>query len=499
MCSPSRSSHWPLLALALSVLAVPWARGAGPPVPAGLDRRALVAKLQGLVEVPALRRARVGVAVVDLSDGGWLFECEADQPCVVASNNKLATTAAALELLGPAFQFRTDVLAVGPIARDGALRGDLLVIGRGDPSISGRSHDGKPTAVLEEWAEAVAAAGIKSVRGGILADDTYFDRQHLHPLWPKGQHAAWYCAPVSALSFNDNCVLLTVVPGPKRGSLALASVEPNTSYVQLLNKCLTSRARLGGNQVLAHRRAGANQISIRGEIRQGGAPFRTWITVDEPALYTATVFREVLESKGIGVGGPVRLRAPTDHIRPSSCLELTTTASALSDAVAVANRNSQNFYAEQILKTLGQVKLGKGTFASGAEVVAGFLREAGLRGTFTYHDGSGLARANRFSPRQLVTLLAYMNGCRAGGLYLRSLAEPGAAAGTLARRLLPLKGRLFAKTGYIAGASALSGYVETRAGRLLAFSILVNDFRCPLGEVRAIQDAICFTLGDYAP
>jgi D-alanyl-D-alanine carboxypeptidase/D-alanyl-D-alanine-endopeptidase (penicillin-binding protein 4) len=490
--------RWPAAALATGLVGYSLAHGAAVPRAPGLRREQLAEKVRGLVAAPALRSARVGVAVLDLVDGEWLFEHDATQLHAVASNNKLATTAAALELLGPGFEFRTTVAAVGRISADGTLRGDLLLVGRGDPSISGRFHKGKTTVVLEQWAEAVAAAGIKAVRGGIIADDTYFDRQHTHPLWPKGQHAAWYSAPVGALSFNDNCVLLSVVPGATRGSLARAFVEPKTSYVQLRSTCRTSRARLGGNRVLAHRRAGTNQILVSGEIRHKGAPFRTWITVDDPALYTATVFREVLEAKGIAVGGPPRLRTPTVHIHPSARLELATTSSLLKDALAVANKNSQNFYAEQLLKTLGREKKGRGTFAAGAEVVAAFLRDAGVRGTFSYRDGSGLARTNRFSPRQLVTLLSYMNGRRWGAIYLRSLAEPG-QAGTLARRLLPVKERLHAKTGYIKGVSALSGYVEAHGGRLLAFSILVNDFRCSLGEVRAIQDAICLNLAQYRP
>ena len=130
--------------------------------------------------------------------------------------------------------------------------------------------------------------------------------------------------------------------------------------------------------------------------------------------------------------------------------------------------------------------------------MADFLRRAGLRGTFSVSDGSGLARSNRYSARQLVTLLAYMNARRTGSLYLRSLAEPG-KPGTLASRLAALRGRLFAKTGYIAGVSALSGYVETLGGRLVAFSILVNRFRSSLGSVRAAQDSICLAIARYEP
>lgn len=470
---------------------------AAPPAK-GLSLKQLQEELQKLAGSPALQRASFGVAVMDLTNGEWLFDHNADGLLSVASNNKLATTAAALDLLGPDFQFRTTVCAVGRIVR-GTLEGDLLVVGRGDPSISGRFHEGKTTAVLEKWADAVAAAGIKTVRGGILADDTYFDHQHHHPMWPEAQQTAWYCASVSALSFNDNCVLLTVKPGAKRDAPAIVSVDPPTGYVQIVNQCHTSRARVGKNTVLVNRRLSSNLITVSGEIREQGAAFQTWVTVHEPALYAITAFRDVLQGKGITVGGTLALRTPTTRIAPADSRELITTASPLKDAVEVANGHSHNFYAEQILKTLAREKKGQGSFVAGAQAVEAFLRTAGVTGVFSYNDGSGLARPDRFSPRQIVQLLKYMAPRPTGKAYIQSLAEPGEAGGTLARRLDPLKGRIFAKTGYIAGVSALSGYVEARRKRRLAFSILVNDFRSALADVRKVQDSICLKLAEYEP
>ncbi|MBM4037939.1 MAG: D-alanyl-D-alanine carboxypeptidase/D-alanyl-D-alanine-endopeptidase [Planctomycetes bacterium] len=491
-----------LLALSLSarvpVLAAAEAPRPPQPPAKGLDRRALGDELRKLLDTPNLRRARFGVCAMDLAAEDWLFEHNADELLIVASNNKLATTAAALELLGPDFAFRTTVGAWGKVQADGALAGDLVLIGRGDPNISGRLYGAKPTAVLEEWARAVAQAGIRSVRGGILADDTYFDRQHLHPGWPQGQYQAWYSAPIGALSFNDNCVLVVVKPGARPGDPALATTDPATSYVELVNTCSTSRARVGDNRVLVHRRAGENRIFISGGIRCQGAPFTAWITAHDPALYTAAAFADVLRARGIPVSGPARLLTPPLKIEPAALREITTTTSTLKDSVVVANRNSQNFYAEQILKTLGRERAGKGTWAAGAEVVEKFLRAAKVTGTFDYTDGSGLARANRFSTRQLVQLLHYAHGRRWGALYRSSLAEPG-QEGTLSRRLDGLKGKLFAKTGYIGGVSALSGYVEARGERLLAFSILINDFRCSLADVRSLQDELVARLANYTP
>ena len=464
----------------------------------GLDAAELAAACRKLVASPALRRARVSVAVADLSDGEWLVAEGAELLCSVASNAKLATTAAALDALGPDFRFRTTVAAVGKV-HGTVLHGDLLVVGRGDPSLSGRFHDGKPTAVLEQWAKAVVDAGISEVRGSIIADDSYFDRVHVHTEWPKGQHSAWYCAQVSALSFNDNCLLLVVAPGAKRHAAARCSTVPSTSYVDIVNRVVTSRARIGKRAVAAHRAIGRNHIQVTGSIRDRDPPYTTWITIDEPALFTATVFREVLAARGIRCG-PARLRVPGLRLDPAATRELITTTSTLGQAVAVANSRSQNFYAEQILKTLAREKAGKGTWPAGVELVKAFLRRAHVKGAFEVRDGCGLARANRYSARQLCLLLAYMHGHKHRDVYHGSLAEPG-KPGTLARRpgLVPLAGRLRAKTGYILNASALSGYLDTRGGRRVAFSILVNDFRTSLASVRAAQDKLCHAIADYAP
>jgi D-alanyl-D-alanine carboxypeptidase/D-alanyl-D-alanine-endopeptidase (penicillin-binding protein 4) len=479
--------------------AVSHACGGGSAPSKGLDPQELGEALGRELKSKALRGADVGVVVYDLVAREMVFTHHPDLPLIVASNNKLVTTAAALERLGPDFQFRTTVAAAGRRTAEGTLRGNLLIIGRGDPSISGRFHKGRVTAVLERWAKALADAGIERVRGDVLADDSYFDGEFTHPGWPK-RHAAWYCAQVCALSMNDSCVDLAVFPGEHRGDRARVAVQPPTSYVDLYNGCTTSRASGGSNHVIAHRLAGKNQLRVTGKIRRRSAPFETSVTVHDPALYTATVFKEVLERAGIEVTGLVRRRPPGYEVREEEFEEIITTTSSLADAVAVANGRSQNFYAEQILKTLGREMQGEGSWDAGAKAVKAWLRDAGIHGTVQYADGSGLARGNRFTARQLAAVLAWMNCRRTSTLYWRSLAQPG-KPGTLARRslLFPLQGRLFAKTGFIDRVSALSGYLECPSGRLLAFVTLVNNYRAGLSAARRAQDRMVLHMARYAP
>ena len=245
----------------------------------------------------------------------------------------------ALELLGPGYRFRTTVAWTGTLRSDGVLQGDLVLIGRGDPSISGRFHRGMATAVMNEWADAVEAAGIRQVWGDIIADDSFFDRQHTHPDWPRSQLAAWYCAPISALSFNDNCILVIVRPGEKQGKPATVQTAPPTPFVRVFNRCRTTRPRSGLNRVLVNRLPGKNDIYVSGGIPRGSPPASFWITVHEPALYTATVFREVLAARGVKVSGQVRLKTPTVRFGPGRLHELVTTTSLLSDAVFIVQRD----------------------------------------------------------------------------------------------------------------------------------------------------------------
>jgi D-alanyl-D-alanine carboxypeptidase/D-alanyl-D-alanine-endopeptidase (penicillin-binding protein 4) len=237
----------------------------------------------------------------------------------------------------------------------------------------------------------------------------------------------------------------------------------------------------------------------------GSPPFTEYQTIHNPALYLATVFKEALERAGVKVTGTVRLAdQPLKEIEiPAN--EVTASESALDWTITVTNQRSQNFYAEQLLKTMGALKTGLGTFESGCSVVSGFLKRLG--GTapaspqagdqFVVADGSGLSKTNRLTPAQMTSLLRHMHGHKFRDAYLSSLAVPG-EEGSLKKRFTkePYRGHVLAKTGYVAGASCLSGYLTTRAGRPLAFAIFMNKFNAGNPTMHVLQDAICKALVD---
>ncbi len=459
-------------------------------------------KIGRILSDPVLKGAVAGVDVVSLQDGEVLFSRNIDELFTVASNMKLLTTAAALHTIGSGYRFTTTVYRRGDVLDEDTLAGDIVIRGGGDPNISGRFYGGRSTAIMEDWAVALQEAGIKEITGDIVADDTFFDREYVHPGWPRNQLSRWYCAPVSGLSFNDNCVEIRLLADGNGGVKVVK--EPPTGYITVRNSSRLTKKKKGAN-LIVHKKPGTNEIFVKGKVRSRSLPATHFLTVDNPPLFFASVFKEVLERQGIKVNGRARLIDDADTYGDergglaTGLHELASMSSTLGQSVKVANTNSQNFYAEQILKTLGVEVKGEGSFAAGREVLSGFLLELGYPpDRYNIADGSGLSRENRLSPRIIVGILAHMYGHREGLTFYSSLSVSG-TTGTLKRRLTKpsYKGRVMAKTGYISKASALSGYVETLSGKTLAFSILINNFKASNSKIKKIQDSICRALVNY--
>jgi D-alanyl-D-alanine carboxypeptidase/D-alanyl-D-alanine-endopeptidase (penicillin-binding protein 4) len=465
----SRSLYVTILSLALLALTATSARsdGAGLPADATAAIHAQLKKAEG-------RRGTAACRVVDLDTGETLFDAKGSQPLSPASNMKLLTTAAALKLLGGKFKFRTQLLADAEVS-GGTLKGPLYVFGGGDPNISGRFYEGDNLALFRQWAAKLKQAGITRIDGGLRYDSTLFGSDGYCEGWPNDdQYIKWYCAEVSALAFNDNCVGVRVLP-TQPGKPAKIKLSPSTKYVTIVNETTTARGRKGAEIGIVRPR-GENTITVKGTIYEQA----TWgyfidVTVHDPARYAATVLRETLEAEGITVGGdtaPCVLTAKEiEH-----CRVLHEHNMGLLDALGPINTNSQNLHAELLLRQLGLRYAGKGTFATSRAAMKDFLQgrgwwHEGLRVV----DGSGLARDNRVTAELLTNVLAEMARDKSFNAFRDSLAVAG-ESGTLEKRLRDkeLRGTIHAKTGYINGVRALSGYLINDKRRL-AFSILMND------------------------
>jgi serine-type D-Ala-D-Ala carboxypeptidase/endopeptidase (penicillin-binding protein 4) len=442
--------------------------------------------------------ASVGISIISISTNKSLFKLSSDRPFIVASNMKLFTTAAALYYLGPNFKYKTKVYYRGKISK-GKLYGDIIIKGCGDPNISGRFYEDEITAVPTSWADSIEKKGIKVITGDIVADDSVFDREFIRDSWPKDQLSEWYCAPISGLSFNDNCVDIEIKPNKKPGAPAYVQIEPKTSYVKVINECKTTDMKSKHSYSL-YRKPLTNLIYVKGYVWSKTKPEKEWITVHNPPLYTATVFKEILESKNIRIMGKVRVVNDSDLNTERKLHELARTISYLRQSIEVTNKHSQGFYSEQILKTLGAHIKKEGSFSAGLDVIKKFIVKLGFpEEQYQLDDGSGLSQKNKLTPDMITELLRFMHKHKHSRIFFESLPVPG-TDGTLEKRLKkePYNSRIRAKTGYINGTSALSGYIETLNEEVIAFSILVNKIKHgSTWKAKNLQDAICRLLVTY--
>ena len=442
--------------------------------PATLEQRLLWAAKRRPVA-----KSEYGVWVARVGEQTPVVAVNADRPLVLASTTKLFTSAAALDRLGEDYKFRTRLYRDVEVAPDGTLPGRLVVVGGGDPAISGRLYDDDPLAVFRPWAESLARQGIRTIRDGLLLDTTFFDDVRLHPSWPEEQEDHWYQAPTSALSYNENVVLVRASGALRPGRPAILGFHPAGPYLlSLISHVQTTASR---TWIGVRRNAGSRTVVAAGSVGKN----RIWmgdVTVPDPPLYFAAAFTRVLTEQGIRVDGtPVELTAATAPADPAvvrSRILLHTHETPLVAAIAVANKRSQGFYSEQILKTLGAEKRGLGSWANGLAEVAEFLGSLGLDpADYQLADGSGRARENRTSARAYGEFLeALATKWDKFGTFEKTMAVSGEPDGTLRSRLegAATLGKVVAKTGTISGVSTLCGYVIARSGQRYVFSILIN-------------------------
>ncbi|MDX1623836.1 MAG: D-alanyl-D-alanine carboxypeptidase/D-alanyl-D-alanine-endopeptidase [Gemmatimonadota bacterium] len=445
-------------------------------------------------------RGTVGVAVYSVDRNLPLYLHEADESMLPASNMKLYTTAAALDRLGPHFQFTTSLYADGPLLPDGTLAGNLILAGRGDPTLSGRFFSDSVPYVFDVFAGELAEAGVRRVTGRLIGDASYFDDRLVAPGWEEGNLLWWYGARVSALSFNDNVVTIEVTPGDWVGARARVAFVPPGKRLNVVNRIRTV-SRRGGRAIGVERRPDLAGYEIWGRIPISSRPLRYVVAVDRPASYALSVLRHRLSRAGISVVGRDQVVHDREFLpdRPRR-LVASHVSPPLIELVRVVNKRSQNFFAEQLLKALGAVVRGEGSFVAGRRVVEAFVREElgvmaeGLR----VADGSGLSRLDRTTARTTAEMLVAMRDHPWFDEWYDSLLIAGIDGDP--RRLddPDAVDNVRSKTGTLRGVSALSGYVTTRDGELLAFSVMTNGLPRGKSASIAIEDAVAERLASYS-
>ncbi len=439
-------------------------------------------KMKEALNHSCLKKGEFGVKFYSLDRREVLFQHRQKDLFIPASNAKLITTAVALKELGPDFRFNTQLYTLGKI-KDRVLNGDLYIKGFGDPKL-----------VTEQmWllASALKNLSIDRVKGDLIADESYFDSVRRIKTWKKKYGSEPYNAPLGALSFNFNTVKVLATAGKKAGEKISVIVEPNSDYLRMKNRAVT-RGRGRRYHLIVNRtgKDASDEISVKGSLRKGTRLAKYYLNISYPAVYAAKTFKSFLKKVGVAIDGQTRIGVVPAKAR----LLLKHKSEPLSIILRGLNKFSNNFVAEQLIKTVGAVKEGApGTTKNGLKFVGRYLKSLGFNEKdYKLDDGSGLSRTNKLSPNILVaTLEDVYDDWEIYPEFISSLAVIG-QEGSVKKRYLrhPKKGTVRVKTGTLDFVSSLSGYFQTLDGERIAFSILMNELKCQAWAAQKIQDKL---------
>lgn len=498
-------------------------------LPAAAEKKKpLSERITAILAQPDLVRGFWGIEITSLNTGKILYAQNPERLFTPASNTKLFTTATALALIGPDYRFNTSVETNGILDTHGRLNGNLLLVGRGDPNLSGRElpydlrtqRNDHPIKVLEDLADSLVQKGVKYVDGDLIADDSFFAFERYGEGWSQDDLVWGDGAPVSALTINDNVVVVNILPADRPGERAFVTIIPFAGYYRVDNRIMTTPAGTA-RRIFFNREPGSTSLTLWGEMPIDDKGANQALAIDDPAAYASSLFRSLLEKRGITIYG--RERTHHTELAGLSTFSVTATAEArgsegdtprpgqpqnlvlanfeskpLIEDIRVINKVSQNLHAEILLRLLGREKGTAATVDSGLEVVRAFLTRAGVPSDqYVFYDGSGLSRQNLASPHAAVTLLQYASRQPWATAFRDTLPLAG-VDGSLADRFhgTIAQGRVYGKTGSLGGVKTLAGYATTNHGEPIAFAIFTNNFNLPAKRITDAIDDIVVTIVD---
>ncbi|MBI4389696.1 MAG: D-alanyl-D-alanine carboxypeptidase/D-alanyl-D-alanine-endopeptidase [Nitrospinae bacterium] len=437
----------------------------------------------GILNHLCLRNGNYGVKIYSLDKKEVLYQVNAERPLVPASNMKLITSAVALKELGPDYRFITQLYSPGKIEGT-TLKGDLYIKGFGDPKLVSEQ--------MWQLVNGFRNLPVRKVEGNVIADNSFFDDELRIKTWKKNFGAQPYNAPIGALSFNFNTVAVYVNPGARPGEKPVVVVDPDTDYIRVKNGAVTVANNRNNHRLMVNRLEGDgfDEVTLSGGVPVNGARSRFYLNISDPTLYTVKVLKELLVRNGVEVTGEARKGAtPND-----AGLLLTHESESLSEILGGLNKYSNNFIAEQIVKTIGAERFDPpGTTANGIKAMEEFMQSLGYApDQFRIMDGSGLSRQNRVSADQFVRVLEVVyNDWSVYPEFISALGVMG-LDGSVKKRMKGVNDaqRARVKTGTLNFTSSVSGYFQSRQGERFAFSIVMNDLKCSIGQAMNLQDKI---------
>lgn len=456
---------------------------------------ALSTRLDRVLRSSRLAGSQVGVMVRDAETGEVLYARGAEARLIPASTQKLLVAAAALGTLGPDYRFRTTVLTDGKQQGD-TLAGNLYLKGTGDPTMLPRRY--------EELATMLASRGIRFVEGKLIADDTWFDDERLHPDWSWMDVSSSNAVEISALTvatgpdLDTSTVIVEVRPGSAPGEPVRVSLVPQTDYVTVENRAVTATAG-ATEDIVIERRRGTNEIVVSGSLPVDSEGTGEWIAIREPTGYAAAIFRDALARRGIAVRGET-----TFGSTPGDAAVLAELKSPrLAELVIPFLKLGNNGIAEILVKAMGREVRGQGSWQAGLQVVEQYLASIGVNVvTLRLRDGSGLSRLNLLTAGELTWLLFAIQREDWFPSFYEALPVAGPPdrmeGGALSTRLrlTAAQGNLHGASGTLPGVSALCGYVTSADGHRLIFAVLINNYVGP--PPTSVEDAIAVALAEFS-
>jgi D-alanyl-D-alanine carboxypeptidase/D-alanyl-D-alanine-endopeptidase (penicillin-binding protein 4) len=450
----------------------------------------LKSAVEALQKDPVMKHAAWSVCVQSAKKDSTLFEYNSQQSLIPASTLKTLVTGAALSTLGADFRFETKIQYDGSYdSINGLIKGNLYILGGGDPSLESHYFRNKKDTLstVEAWADILKKKGIKKIEGAVIADAGIFEDNMTPPQWIWADMGNYFGAGASGLSYHDNKYSAYYNSGAAGTTAKLVSVKPQIPGMVLQ----TSVSALGtddnafiyGSQYSFYRNAS-------GTIPPNKTNYEVEGSIPDPPLFCAQSFQKALDQAGIKVteqAGTVReLREKNEYASATRRTVHTHYSPTLDKIVYWTNMKSLNLYAEHLLKFLAYRKGGFGTTTHGTEVVTAFWKSKGVdvSGLFM-NDGSGLSRSNVITTRTQCQMLRAMSKEKTYNSFYNSLPVAGRSGslgglceGTCA------EGNLRAKSGYITRARGYSGYVKTKSGELVCFSVLANNYNCTPTEMK---------------
>ena len=442
----------------------------------GFAQTGIETELQKILNQQEYKNASVGIQFIDIESGLSVYEYNPNKLMIPASTLKIITSAAALEMLGPDYRFKTQIGYIGELRENNELNGDLVIIGGGDPTLGSMYFNKSETSnnFINFWVQKIKAAGIRKISGNIILDASIYDSEKVPSTWIWGDIGNYYGAGANAFTCYDDLFRITFNSPQDAGELtSIISTYPTIEGIEISNEVVSSD--INSDKAYVFGSPFDKKRIIRGTIPKGRNAFTIKAAVHQPEEILAYELITNLAKEGIFISGDIKFQKTDKSKFQTVFIQESPT---LTEIIRVLNYESVNLFAEHLVMQIANEKTGIGSREKGIELITEFYKTKEiLKVDFFMEDGSGLSHFNAISPDQITSILIFMaQKSENKEAFINSL--PNAGSGTLSgfsTELFP-GNTLFAKSGSITRVRCYAGYLKTRSGKDIAFSIMINHF-----------------------